>query len=400
MVVLFCTAVVIAAPAQSGVFTDLANFDGTNGAEPTAGLVQGTDGNFYGTTPYGGAWGTVFRLTADGTLTTLYSFCSQSNCTDGALPFSGLVQGSDGNFYGTTWFRGDNEYCNGDGCGTVFKVTPEGVLTTLHSFDGADGTNPGDLVQATDGNFYGTTYGGGAYENCSHGCGTVFKMTSTGAFTTVHRFNGLSDGLTPDGLVQATDGNFYGTGLEANFGYGMIFKMTPGGVLSRLYTFCRQPHCADGGDPNPLIQASDGNFYATTYGGGANNYGTVFKMTLAGSLTTLYSFCSQPNCADGGAPLGRLLQASDGILYGTTSNAQATQCGIIGCGTVFKITLVGRLTTLHTFDLTHGADPEAGLVQVTHGNFYGTTGIGGNLGCNFPAGCGTVFRLAARGVSR
>jgi len=383
-VAFFCAAAVIAAPAQSVFFTDLANFDYTNGANPTAGLVQGTDGNFYGTTPYGGTGnGTVFKITPSGTLTTLYDFAG----SDGAIPFSGVLQASDGNFYGTTWGGGTN--CAPYGCGTVFKVTPEGVLTTLHSFDDNDGANPyGGLVQATDGNFYGTTWIGGFNNN-----GTVFKITSTGTLTTLHRFNGFSDGTNPVGLMQATDGNFYGIAAETNSGYySTIFKMTPGGVLTILYTFCQQPNCADGSSPNGLIQASDGNFYATTYGGGANCcYGTVFKMTLAGSLTTLYSFCSQPNCADGGNPLGRLLQSSDGNLYGTTSSTPSNQC--THCGTVFKITLTGGLTTLHTFDWTHGLQPEAGVIQATDGNFYGTTWGGGNLNACTIDGCGTVFRL-------
>jgi uncharacterized repeat protein (TIGR03803 family) len=214
-------------------------------------------------------------------------------------------------------------------------------------------------------------------------------MTPSGVLTTLHRFNGVSDGLYPGGLMQATDGNFYGTGLEANFGYGMIFKVTPGGVLSRLYTFCRQPNCADGYNPNPLIQAGDGNFYGTTTAGGAGTWGTIFKVTPAGSLTTLYSFCSQPNCADGRAALGRLLPASDGSLYGTTSEG-----GFDNFGTVFKATPVGGFTTLHTFAQTDGAKPEAGLVQAIDGNFYGTTNLGGNVdACTYVPGCGTVFRV-------
>ena len=188
----------VASPAQT--FTLLYSFDLTDGADPWAGLVQATDGNFYGTTYQGGAngAGTVFKITAGGVLTTLHSF----DGTDGADPFAGLVQATDGSFYGTTYYGGA-----GSGYGTVFKITAGGVLTRLHSFDSTDGANPhAELVQATDGNFYGTTYNGGA-----NAAGTVFKITAGGVLTTLHRFD-FTDGAYPRArLVQATDGSFYGT---------------------------------------------------------------------------------------------------------------------------------------------------------------------------------------------
>ncbi len=388
--VLFCTAAAIALPAQSVFFTTLANFEYTNGAQPSAGLVQATDGNLYGTAGSGGTFGagTVFKITPSGTLTTLYSFCPQ--CIDGDGPDSGLVQGRDGNFYGTTEAGGAN-----GNYGTVFKITPEGDLTTLHSFNGSDGAFPGVLIQATDGNFYGTTTNGGFGDN-----GTVFEITPSGVLTTLHHFNGVTDGLGPSDLMQATDGNFYGSSTQSRMGgVGIIFKLTAGGLLSRLYNYCRQPNCTDGDNPNQLIQANDGNFYGTTVNGGEGEHcygfgcGTVFKITPSGTLTTLYSFCHQANCADGGSPVGTLVQASDGNLYGTTSTAAGV--GLVGYGTVFKITPSGTLTTLHAFDLTDGSDPTAGLVQATNGNFYGTTCFGGDLDLEACAydGCGTVFRL-------
>ena len=391
IVFMFCAAAVIASPAQT--LTTLVNFAGANGANPQSSLIQGTDGNFYGTTPDGGdlskcssfGCGTVFKITPGGTLTTLYSFCAQTNCTDGADPLGGLVQATDGNFYGTTSAGGTR------GDGTVFKITPSGTLTTLHSFcpqgppcnDGADPL--GGLVQATDGNFYGTTNWGGANDSD----GTVFKITPGGTLTTLHSFSGGDGAYPAAGLVQATNGNFYGTTQIGGYyggdycagnGCGTVFKITSGGALTTLYSFCPQPNCADGFDPVAgLVQATDGNFYGTTWFGGTQGGGTVFKITAGGTLTTLHSF----NGDDGWWPLAGLMQATDGNFYGTTSDG--------GSGTVFKITPGGALTTLYRFcsqsNCADGADPKAGLVQATNGNFYGTTSGGGTYGE------GTVFSL-------
>jgi uncharacterized repeat protein (TIGR03803 family) len=251
-----------------GALTTLYGFP-ASGTFPYDALIQGADGNFYGTTYLGGplSYGTVFKITPKGTLTNLYYFLGGP---DGANPYDGLVQGSDGSFYGTASSGGA---FNG---GTVFRVTPEGSLTTLYSFcaqsDCADGMNPeGGLVEGQDGNFYGTTYGEpGIF-------GTVFKITPTGALTTLHTFNG-DDGNSPTaGLVQATDGNFYGTTAFNGtspacriflFGCGTVFEITPGGTLTTLHNF-------DGSDGSfiygGLVQATDGNFYGTTAAGGAYN---------------------------------------------------------------------------------------------------------------------------------
>jgi uncharacterized repeat protein (TIGR03803 family) len=168
----------IGSPAQT--FTTLVSFNKSNGADPYLGhLVQGLDGNFYGTTSKGGtdSSGTVFKITPSGTLTTLYSFCAQTNCTDGAGPLGGAVQATNGSFYGTTAQGGSSINCNG-GCGTVFEITQTGTLTTLHSFAGTDGSIPEEgVVQATNGNFYGTTAFGGSSDNCFEGCGTVFGLS-------------------------------------------------------------------------------------------------------------------------------------------------------------------------------------------------------------------------------
>jgi uncharacterized repeat protein (TIGR03803 family) len=448
----------------------------TDGAYPFAGLVRGTDGNFYGTTLEGGAngLGTVFKITAGGTLTTLYSFCSQSGCTDGVEPAAGLIQGTDGNFYGTTVNGGTA------GAGTVFKITPGGTLTTLYSFCSqsgcADGAVPyAPLVQATNGNFYGTTVNGGVNGNY----GTVFEITPAGQLTTLYGF-AFTDGAYPyAGLIQASDGNFYGTTQNGGTsGYGTVFGITPTGQLSTLHSFV----LTDGAYPNRGLVEANGSLYGTASYGGSRLDGAVFNLPvglerlaktqpgkaganitihrpgmtgattlrfggnaaadfiqrprltgaarlglsgnaaalaglpktklrhrelpgaatdpmkatapagkakpLAQNLTTLLSF----DGADGAYPFRTfLIQGTDGNFYGTTSGG-----GVYDQGTAFKVTAGGTLTTLYTFcsqiNCTDGAEPEAGLVQGTNGNFYGTTVSGGANGT-----AGTVFEITPAG---
>jgi len=377
----FCIAAVIASPAQT--FTIRASFDGTNGANPYAGLVQGTNGNFYGTTFEGGTngEGTVFEITPTGALTTLYNFCSQPKCYDGAGP-SGLILASNGNLYGIT---SSTEVIN---LGTIFEITPAGTFTTIYHFCPQygcdDGMYPSSLLQASNGNFYGTTRNGGVY-----GFGTVFEVTPEGELTTLHTFNS-TDGIYPSGLVQATNGNFYGTTFEGgsincsgSAGCGTVFEMTPAGKLTTIYIFCSQS-CHDGAWPaGGLIQASNGNIYGTTTAGGAygDSVGTVFEITPAGKLTAFYSFCAgQTKCTDGtGGPPYVLMQATDGNLYGTTAGANYNV--INKNGTIFELTTTGELTTLYSFcsqrECTDGADPVAGVLQGTDGTLHGTTAGGG-----------------------
>jgi uncharacterized repeat protein (TIGR03803 family) len=363
-----CAAAAVASPAQT--FTTLANFDLTNGSWPESSPVQGADGNLYGTASQGGefASGIVFKMAPDGTLTTLYSFCSQTNCTDGFEPQAGLILATDGNFYGSV-FAGGAQFE-----GAVYKITPQGSLTVLYSFCSqtacADGYAPlAAPIQATDGNFYGTTLYGGAYgDNFENNYGTVFKMTPRGALTTLHSFAG-TDGANPTRLVQATDGNFYGTTqVGGAYNYGTVFKITPQGTFTTLYNFCAQTACADGRIPTSgLVQANNGDFYGTTTEGGTDSSGTVFRITPGGSLTTLKSFDSN----DGGSPTG-LTQATDGNFYGTASSGGAN-----ADGTVFEITAKGALTILHSFDKTDGSQPDGGISQATSGLLYGTTLFGG-----------------------
>jgi uncharacterized repeat protein (TIGR03803 family) len=349
-VFLLCATAVIASPAQT--FKTLASFDYTDGAFPL-GLIQGFDGNFYGPTDKGG---------------------------------TGAVNG-----------------CNVS-CGSIFKITPAGVLTTVHSFDDTDGNGPTGIIQASNGNFYGTTSYGGSHSCTSYGspggCGTVFEMTLGGAVTTLHDFcaqNNCTDGAIPwGGVVQASDGNFYGTTAAGGTGTcngdigpgcGAIFRITPGGSLTLLHSFVG----TDGSYPySSLVQAANGSLYGTTSGGGANGFGTVFVITLAGKLTTLHSFSG----SDGVYPYGGLVQATNRNFYGTTSGLYVTGGGPsctgsnIGFGTIFEITSAGKLTTLHSFSNTDGAFPYHGLIQATDTNFYGATACGG------ANGDGTIFKIS------
>jgi uncharacterized repeat protein (TIGR03803 family) len=242
-------------------------------------------------------------------------------------------------------------------------------------------------VQAFDGNFYGTTTQAGDYAACPIGCGTIFKITASGELTTVHNFKS-TDGADPSGpLLLATDGNLYGTtSMDGPEGYGTIFKFT-GGTLTTLFGF----DIDNGQGPTGgLVQAADGNFYGTTPGDGGpscegTGCGTFFRFTPAGDLTNLHEF----NTKNGYEPVARLLQATDGNFYGSNRDGGITETCVDGCGTIFEITPAGSLTTLYRFPgIPVGESPTAGMIQGTDGNLYGTTTNGG------ATGDGSVFRLA------
>lgn len=402
-------------------FTTVFSFDGTNGNRPQAALIQGGDGNLYGTTFWGGAHkppygnqapGTIFRITPSA-IETLHNFCLRGSCAaDGDYPNAGLVQAANGDLYGVTEQGGANPGYYGHGGGTAFRLSASGGLATLYNFCAQAGCADGEypeaaLILARDGNFYGTTYGGGNERDCVGGCGTVFKMTPSGVLTTLHVFSvkdGNDYGSFPSGLVQEADGNFYGTTPEGGTNVsGSVFKITPNGTLSTIYSFCvnAYPYCTDGAVPFAgLIEGSDGNLYGTARAGGLNGGpesggdGTVFRITPAGALTTLYRFCSQANCVDGSAPETALIEASDGNFYGTT-----IQGGAYGRGTIFRITPAGALTVLYSFcaqsNCADGMDPRAALLQASNGYLYGITSSGGAY-CplNLYPGCGTVFTLS------
>jgi uncharacterized repeat protein (TIGR03803 family) len=365
-------------------FVTLHSFTGADGNKSFAGLVQGKNGSLYGTTYFGGTKndGVIFQITTTGKLTALHSFCSTTGCADGEYSYATPVQGTDGNFYGTTYLGGSKDD------GTVFKVSPSGALTTLHSFGGADGSQPlAGLAAGSDGNFYGTTNLGG-----SHNSGTVFKITPNGEFTTLYSFcskSACGDGQNSyAGLIQATDGDLYGTTLAGgSHGDGTVFKISPSGTFSTVYSFCGQSGCADGEFPQTgLVQASNGNLYGETILGGAYGSGTIFELTLSGTLTTLYNACPQSGCPDGNYLYAPLTQAKDGNLYGIMQIG-----GAHNSGTIFRITLSGALTTLYSFcsqpSCADGQYPAGPLVQAGNGNLYGTTADGG------VHGDGTVFSI-------
>jgi uncharacterized repeat protein (TIGR03803 family) len=379
------TAMAISSSAQT--LTTLVDFDGTNGSfPPRSSLVRGANAHFYGTTSDGGAnsQGTVFEITAGGTLTTLYSFCAQVNCADGYYPRGGLVLASNGNFYGTTYYGGAN------GAGTIYEITSNGTFSVLYNFcsqvNCADGGNPLAGLIYYDGTFYGTTSFGGATFS-----GTVFSITTSGQFAALYSFcsqTNCDDGTeVNDRLIRGSNGSFYGVTLSGGAnGWGTVFAVTAKGKLTTLHSFA----FTDGANPfSGLVQASDEDLYGTTQNGGNANNGTVFKITTAGKLTSLYSFCTATFCTDGSTPWGTLIQGSNGDLYGTTVSG-----GTAHLGTVYEITTSGKLTTLYSFSGTNGASPDDGVVQGSNGDFYGTTNRGGDLSCTVPpGGCGTVFSL-------
>ena len=404
LLAVFCTSAALAASAQT--FGTLEDFDGSDGSAPWGGsLVQGVNGHLYGTTSGGGTnnSGTIFELSTHG-LKTLYNFCPTPGCPDGSFPAAGLALGSDGKFYGTTNAGGIGTSCQ-NGCGTVFVITPNGKLTTLYNFcslgNCADGSQPiAGLVQGTDGNFYGVTPRDGQYGN-----GTTFRITPSGNLTTIYSFCAQSnclDGSDPAGLVLGTDGNFYGATSAGggNIIGGTIFKMTRAGAVTTLYSFCSLPGCADGAQPGGLMEANDGNLYGVaTFGGASSNSGTVFRLTRQGKFSTIYTFCAQnPNCPDGARPTGVLVDTNNpnASLFGTT---QWGGTGAAHGGTVFQMTYNGALTTVHSFcqkpGCSDGATPFAGVFQGTDGNLYGTTNVGGS-GCE-SNGCGTIYWVEGEG---
>lgn len=379
--------------ARGGImFNTLVSFTGTNGdypgASPYCGLTLGTDGNFYGTTYQGGSnnLGTVFSVTSGGVFTSLLSF----NGTNGANPYAALLSGRDNNLYGTTFAGGVSNW------GTIFLITTNGAFTNLFSFTGSNnpyqGANPGAaLVQAGDGSFYGTADFGGTTNAIHYGTtlfgygnGTIFQLTTDGTVIVPAIFGDTNGAHPSGGLVLGQDGNFYGTttwggqGITGSFpGYGTIFKMTPDGTLTNIYTFTG---LGDGGFIYAgLVQGSDGYLYGAAFSGGSLGYGTLFKVSTNGTYVPLHTFSN----LDSGSPYGGMTEGSDGNFYGTTYGEYASLLG-----SIFSVTPGGAYTNLFFFNSANGSHPDGVLVQGPDGNFYGTTSQGG------ANGFGTVFQIS------
>ncbi len=379
-------AVIVALPRlgrAEAVETTLVSFDGTNGHYPTQGLLLANDGNFYGTTPsYGADYGTIFRITPTGTLTTIYRF---SGLADESNPLAALIQGSDGNLYGTTAGGVSPQY------GTVFKCTLDGTLTTLFAFTYdpttdtfPDGNAPeAALVEGPDGNLYGTTVGGGTQHGGANPMGTIFKMSTAGDLLgSFPVYGGFLDvAITNAPLVLGPDGAFYSTSYKGGGDNGAVYQFSTTDVVTVLHGFTDTP---DGATPNGgLVLGSDGNFYGTTQFGGTSHLGTVYRISPEGTYEELVSF----DGSNGAQPLGQMIQATDGNFYGTTLGG-----GSYFQGTVFQLTPAGVLTTVYNFTFTgsgdtDGAQPKGTLVQGADRRLYGTTSSGGLYGL------GTVFAL-------
>ncbi len=389
-IVVFLVAILMVggASARAQTFSLLDSFDVTNGSESIASLVQATDGNFYGTTVDGGsnAQGTIFRVTPSGRLTNIYNFCALSACADGAQSYAALVLGPDNELYGTTTTGGASNF------GTIFKISLDGTLTTLHSFAQRDGAFPqGGIVLGSDGNFYGTTLQGG-----SDSLGVIFRITPDGSLTVLHNFTGRSlDGGTPfSAPMQASDGNFYGVTWVGGVGVGIIYRMSPSGTFGVFHTFCQLGSCSDGAFPlGGITQGANGNLYGTTTSADDFNQGTIYQITLGGAFTTLYTFCQRIGCTDGTDPLSRMELGTNGELYGSTETGGSSICDG-GCGTLFAMTPAGSVTTLYQFCTVSGCPDgylpqDQTVIQGTNGSFYGSVPLGGT------SNAGTAFKLSA-----
>jgi uncharacterized repeat protein (TIGR03803 family) len=352
------------------VISNLVSFNGTNGQQPSGTLLQAKDGNFYGTTLYGGTnaayAGGIFRLSPSGGFTNLLFF----NITDGANPNSGLIQGTDSNLYGTTVYGGASVSIdpNHNGFGTVFKATTNGALNTLASFNGTNGESPNALIETAPGVFYGSANAGGAFSNFAGlGFGTVFQAntnTPNNLLTNLLSFHDTNGASPSSGLIMTSDGTLYGTTASGGpFEYGTVFRLAANGAIALQFNF----DFTNGAVPSALLVGRDGNLYGATTFGGLNRSGTLFKLTTNLVLTTLVNF----DGTNGDSPTA-LTQGNDGNFYGLTS-----QSGAHGFGNVFELASNGVLIPLYNF--TGGSDGYGGtsLVQGKDGNFYGATSYGG-----------------------
>ena len=375
--------------ASQGGETILYSFKGGNdGKIPYAALTAGFNASLLGTTDEGGGTdcfsgkgcGVIFELAQDGTEQVLYTF--GGGC-DGQTPEANLIADQAGDLFGTTLLGGA---CSGLGFGTVFELAASGGEQVIHAFGGlsaGDGSGPeGPVIFDTAGDLYGTTVAGGN-AGCGGGCGTIFKITPDGTESIVYAFMGGTDGFAPSaGLLSDSAGDLFGTakdGGNANCnsgdGCGTVFKIASDGTFSVLYTF---QGGSDGEAPkSTLVEDSSGDLYGTTIGGGGNcNCGTVFRLAPDGTETILHGF---QGGTDGKYPYAGVVMDSRNNLYGTTySGGGGAGCHAAGCGTVFKVTPGGVETVLYAFrKREEGSQPVASLILGAHGLLYGTASKGG-----------------------
>jgi uncharacterized repeat protein (TIGR03803 family) len=379
-------ALPVAMPAKAQIYSVLYNFGNRSGdgSDPIGNLAQGRDGNLYGTTYSGGinGAGTLFRLTPAGRVRVLYSFCAQMNCIDGRDPV-GLTILPDGNFIGAAQGGGSL------GFGTIYEITPTGILTVLYNFTGGnDGAYPpAPPIQGPEGNFYGTTWEGGR----SSGCGTLYRI-HPGRFTLLREFDRIHGCEPVASLLLGIDGNLYGSTVSGgSSGYGVVFKSTPAGKITVLHNF---EGVGDGFDPvGALVQDGDGNFYGTTRGVGSPYGGGVFKITPTGTLTVLHSL---NGTTDGAYVIAGLVPATDGNFYGVAEQGGNSFNCSSGCGTLFQVTPDGSYSVLYNFGLTDGYFADNTPFQSTNGVLYGDTEFGGIVGgsCG-PFGCGVFYSFDA-----
>ena len=360
-----------------------------DGTTPSSQLLQ-IGNQLYGTTTYGGSGnqGTLFSISTTGVFKTLHNFCPNTeSCSDGALPGQSLALGANGDIYGVTTTGGGNGIQ-----GVLFKISPGGAFTTIHQFCSksacVDGATPVSVVSDSKGDLYGTTVAGGLYRD-----GTVFKLAGSGKFQILYNFcsaKNCTDGVEPGPLVLGRGGMVFGTTGEGGANQaGTVFRMTPAGALTTLHAFCAQKNCTDGAQPNsPLVEDKDGNFYGTTARqGGSANVGTIFRINYAGALTTLHSFCAERHCPDGENAGGGLTLASDGSLYGA-----AVSGGVYYNGLIYNITTAGKYSIVYDFcslrGCFDGTFPTVPPTIGTDGKLYGTTAGGGNKD-----NVGTIYKL-------
>lgn len=350
------------------------------------GLVSDKHGNYYGVNTGGGrgprftvdqiGCGTIFRLSREGIPSVIYELRGKTN---GCVPWGELLIDDDGGLYGVTGAGGQF------GHGTVYRVGPDGVASVVHAFNGADGDLPSAaVIRGSDGNLYGTTDIGGL-----HGRGTVFKIAPNETFTSLYSFrSGDRNGEGPyTPLIEGPDGMFYGVASNGPQSLGTVYKISTDGEIALVHAF----NGNDGAFPGHLMLAADGNFYAGTVAGGRYNAGVFYKMTMDGTFTVLHAFSGD----DGSAMVNAPVRAPDGYFYGTTSNGGVS--GVLNAGTIFRMTPEGQLTTLHSFvQHTNEGYYSRGAMIVGHdGALYGTTAYGGNRKAG-GYGTGTVFRLTLR----